>query len=86
MRTTDELDYRARWQRIPEPILRVSHHNPLVHRIITQFAIGEIVTWEEALCQMVVGMARNWDEQQKRAFQQMMASMPPIVIAKENFK
>lgn len=84
--STDELDYRARWQRIPEPILRVSHHNPLVHRICTQFAIGEICNWEEALCQMVLGLSRNWAEQERRAFEAMMCAVPPIVIQKENFK
>jgi hypothetical protein len=75
-----QYELEQRYHRIPEPIRAIALNNPLVRRVCDEFAAGHIVTFEEALCQMVIGLSRKWAEQEKRAFGYMMASNPPIVI------
>jgi hypothetical protein len=42
---------------IPSPIYRLGSRNPIIQRIIDMYAHGEIITKEEALCQMIVSLA-----------------------------
>lgn len=54
---------QKRWEEMPAPIRELSHNNPLVHDILHRYAIGIIITKEEALCQMIVGLSRDWAKQ-----------------------
>ena len=70
---TERQMREIRWVELPEPIRRLASRNSLVHHIATQFAIGDIITKDEALCQMIVGLARDWDAAQKRACEDYLA-------------
>ena len=56
---TNEREYEERFQRFEEPIKQIAMHNAVVHRTLKAYARGEIVTKEEALCQMVVGLTKS---------------------------
>ena len=57
--------YRQRHSEFPDPIMQLAMYNPLIHRIIDQYAHGEILTREEALCQMVVNLANQNNDMEK---------------------
>jgi hypothetical protein len=52
-----ERIFRHRLGEFPEPIQRIAHNNHLVHQIIQSYTHGQIITRDEALCQMVVCLA-----------------------------
>jgi hypothetical protein len=60
-RLTQSL-YLARFHQFDGPIGDLYHTNPVVHRIIQMYVQGQIVTKEEALSQMVIDLAQNWDK------------------------
>ena len=69
---TDRYEYEKRLREFDGPLARVAMNNPCVHRIVKLYATGEIVTREEALSQMVVQLAKNWDEAMKASFEATM--------------
>jgi len=74
-------DYYNRLDRIPEPIREIGQTNPAVSRICTEFAQGSIVTLDEALCQMVVLLARDWTEQQRKMYELVMLNTQPQILS-----
>lgn len=51
-----------------------------MYRIIEEYAQGNIITKEEALSQMVVGLAKTWTELQDRHIDLVRRSVfPPIL-------
>jgi hypothetical protein len=66
--------FRRRLEEIPGPIRELGMENPLIHQIIDQYAVGSIITKEEALCQMIVGLSKNWSELSKKHFEILMLS------------
>jgi hypothetical protein len=78
-RDMEEVTYRARIGSIPDPIRMLGYTNPAIHMILRRYGIGEIATKEEALCQMIIWMDKNWKEQQRRAFEFMMVEKVPSV-------
>jgi hypothetical protein len=66
------------------PIAAISRNNPLIHQIIQRYAHGEIITKEEALSQMVVLLAKDWTEIQKRAYEMAALMTVPTVVPSEN--
>lgn len=61
--------YRSRLRDIPEPIAIIGRDNALVAQIIEAYGTCGIVTLEEALCQMVIGLNRNWEWESKRYYE-----------------
>ena len=68
----EEITFRDRCLSFEGPIMDASRDNPVIHRIIQEYAIGHIITKEEALSQMVVMLATNWQAQQRKAFEMLM--------------
>jgi hypothetical protein len=71
--------HRARWSELPLAIQDAARHNPVIHRIATEYACGNICFLDEALAQMVIALDRDWAAEQKQAFQAMMAALPLAV-------
>lgn len=53
----DEIEIR--WAAIPEPMRRLGATNATLHAVLTKYAHGHIVIWEEALCQAVIALAAD---------------------------
>jgi hypothetical protein len=63
---------------VPEDIRQLGDTNPLVRLILDRFISGDIVTLEECLCQIIVHLCANWDQLQRRSFEQAMSmTLPP---------
>lgn len=77
-----EEQYCACIDRLPEPIRDIGTRNPLIYRICQEYATGHILTLEEALCQMVVHLDRDWDAQRRRAYELAMLQAVPIMVPK----
>lgn len=60
-------EQRERAHHFDGPIMRIGMDNASVHRIISAYASGAIVTKEEALSQMVVVLAKDWTMEMQRA-------------------
>lgn len=56
------------------PISVLAENNPGIQRIIKQYAFGEIVTREEALCQMILLLAKDWDRIKQETYNKAIAS------------
>lgn len=66
--TTTELTRVQMMQRMAEfatPIQNLAQQNALIHRICECYAHGDIITREEALCRMIVELARDWEQVRK---------------------
>lgn len=74
----NERDYYARLDKVPEPIKHIGLNNPLVSRLITEFCAGNIITLDEMLCQMIVGLSKGWDEHRKRIYELAASSTFPM--------
>ena len=57
---------------LPTAIIELSRNNALVHRAVSRFLAGHIVTPTECLCQCIVDLDRNWPELQRRAADSMI--------------
>lgn len=77
MKTTRE-EYNNRWNSFEGVLRYVITNYPIAHRIAELYACGEIITKEEALCQMVVGFARQSDGSRK--LYEVMAHNPTAVV------
>lgn len=68
---------RHRYNEIPRRIHELSMNNPLIKRVIDEYTHGNIVTKEEALCQMIVHLAANWKEMEQSYINlAMMTTLP----------
>jgi hypothetical protein len=54
------------------PILDAANNNPVIYQIIKEYGIGRIITREEALSQMVVLLAKDWNQIKQQAFDMAM--------------
>lgn len=70
---TDVYEHNKRVSEFNGPIMKTAIRNPIIHKIITMYAIGEIITKEEALSRMVVELAKDWKEEQRRACEAILA-------------
>lgn len=68
---------QQRYEEIPQRVRELSTTNPLVKRVIDLYIGGEIITKEEALCQMVVGLSKDWAEVSRRHFEIVMQMPTP---------
>lgn len=61
--TPEPIDMRVYYDRriseIPDAIRIIARHNALVMRLIEMYARMEIVTIQELLCQMVIGLSKT---------------------------
>lgn len=57
MNPTETSKWHARRREIPRPILDLALVNPIIDRVVREFAGGQIITKTEALCRMVVVLA-----------------------------
>ena len=74
----NELTGPERYRRMrefPDAIQRLSLDNSLIRRLMEMYAHESILTKEEALCQMVVEMAKNWNAIRKDYEQVMLTSI-----------
>lgn len=58
----------------PSKIRELSMNNVIIKRIIDDYAMGGILTREEAWARMVEMLARNWADEQRRYCDEMMAT------------
>jgi len=70
--TQDEIAWRRRMQDFPERLIQIGHNNPVINRIVQEYAAGHILFMDEALAQMVVHLAENWSEVQRRSYESVM--------------
>lgn len=80
MKPTNYDEYEKRMCSFDTPLLKAGDENPLVHRIMKEYAIGHIITKEEALSQMVVGLFKEWTDVHKRYCEFMLRSMPIVLV------
>lgn len=59
--TREQQDLR--WRDIPTPIRNIGMSNPLVYDLCNRYVAGQIITLEELLCQIIVGLNTDWDKQ-----------------------
>lgn len=80
----EEAEYRYQRQlQLPTEIVELSRNNVLVHHVIEQFVAGRIITPTECLAQCVVNLARNWEEAQRRACDDMLKHAQ-FTVTREN--
>lgn len=75
-----ELSRTQAMQRMAEfaaPIRNLAQQNALIRRIVECYAHGDIITREEALCRMVVELARDWEKSRKDYEAIMLNSVLP---------
>lgn len=64
--------YLHRLHEFPHEIRTLAETNTIIHRVIEEYAHGAIITREEALCRMIIILARS---------QQKFESYPPLPTA-----
>lgn len=79
MQIHDEISRRRRLAEFAGPIGLLAQNNPIMERVLMEYAYGNIITKEEALSRMVVMLATDWQEQQKRAFELAQCGVVPVV-------
>ena len=70
---------RRRIGDFPEPVRDLRYTHPIVQRITDMYAHGQIITLDEALCQMVVAIASDAELSRKREMDLMMRSTLPAI-------
>ena len=79
----DRFQKDQRWQEIPAPIRNVAERNALVSSMLSRYAAGQIITKEEALCQIIVGLATDWDHM-RQAYEDCQLMNPgPIIVPRK---
>jgi hypothetical protein len=78
----DRHDYIRRASQFPERIQRIAADNPLINRIVQEYAVGNILTFDEALCQMVVLLAKNWDKERQAYLEVIRMHASPLAVFK----
>lgn len=71
-----ENEYQQRLAHFDGPLMHLIYDNTAVCRIAKMYARGEIVTKEEALSQMVIHLARNWEAEAERYLRYQMMFGP----------
>lgn len=71
--------YEGRYQEFPEPIRRLSLNDPLVHRIVTMYCSGDIVTMDAAMLLLVEKLHEQKEEVTKRLIQTLERSAIPTI-------
>lgn len=69
----NEQDRRRRIAEFPDPVRVLGYHHPLVKSVMDSYAHGAIITKEEALCRMVVELAKS-DTEQKDKIHKMLVN------------
>lgn len=73
---------RRRFEEFPQPIQEIGHHNPFVRRVMDMYAHGQIVTFEEALCQMIVELSTDREKRTRELMDlHMRATTSPFQVA-----
>jgi hypothetical protein len=80
----EEIMRRNRMREFPQHIQQIAMQNPLIYQIVTAYAVGQILTREEALCQMVVQMSKDWDALQQKAYRDLMHLHSMEIFKKES--
>lgn len=62
----NEIQIRQRQAEFPRLLVEISYNNPIVHKIIEAYCYGQIVSKEEAYCQMIKALAVSYDEMMER--------------------
>lgn len=75
----DQMDQR--WYSLPEPIRNISQDNAIVHDVLNRFVIGQIITKEEALCQVILALSTNWEKMRDDYIACKILSVQPLHIA-----
>ena len=52
------IEIRSRYEDFPTPIRVIGQNVPVVRMVLDLYAHGQIVTREEALCQMIVELSK----------------------------
>lgn len=76
----DQQEFERRADSFDYPIRKLGMTNVFVHRIIQEYACGHIVTKEEALCQMIIGLCTSWTELQEKYCSIMMDITRPVIV------
>lgn len=61
--------FQRRYRDFDGPISELGMTNPLVNDVLQRYSHGIIITKEEALSQMVLGLARDWERTQLRYYE-----------------
>lgn len=73
-----QMKKELRWREFSGPIMDLAMHNSIIRRILDCYVAGQIITKEEALSQMVVALATDWDERKKLSYDlALKATIPP---------
>lgn len=80
MSTSERYERQYRYHEIPGPIRDLQHKNIVINRLIGEFVSGHIVTKEELLCQLVIHLARDWNEEYNRLVDMMQKGIGPTSL------
>lgn len=72
MNLHEQETYERRFSHFEDPIRLLGYNNPLVREVMERYARGIIITKEEALCQMVVGLNKDWSDERRRHYEMVM--------------
>lgn len=64
----DEHQFHQRLRDFSGPISDAAMANPVINRVIKEYAHGAIITKEEALSRMVVLLAADWSARSEQAY------------------
>jgi hypothetical protein len=81
----NQEDYRQLISGFPFKIQMLARNNAAVDKCLKMYATGQIITREEALCQMIVMLADDWDVRTKELFKmnQMMTSLNTVTLSNQ---
>ena len=66
-------------EQIPAEIKAIALNDPIVHRCLDAFMMGDIITREELYCRIIVMICHDWKAEQRAAYEATMATLnqPP---------
>lgn len=72
--------HKKRLAEFPDPIRVIGMSNTYIHRIIREYAQGQIIIREEALCQMVVVLADHLKKMTDKAVALTMRTPDSVIM------
>ena len=74
-----QYEIQNRYREFEEPIRDLAMDHPIVKRIIDMYAHGDIMCYEEAMCRMVVELARANSTYSNNHIKHMMTFVEPLM-------
>lgn len=83
MKLTNE-QIEERYMSLPDVIKVLSHENPVIHDLVSQYRLGRIVTEREFLLQCIIHLNTSWDKLKDDYIQYRAMVVYPLILPRQS--